>query len=843
LEQPLAKLREVLSLRNPATRQTLLIGGAFILGFIVLGILGIQSWEYSNSVAFCSDTCHNVHPEEPAAFQDSYHARVKCTECHMGRVGTLQSILLKITHFRHLPEVLTGNYGRPTRSETLRPANESCERCHWPPAFHGDTVREITHYLPDEENTEKRTYLILKTGGGERERGLGFGIHWHIENEVEFIAADERNQEIPWVRTMLPDGRVVEYTDVTNPLPGEVIDEAEIKTMDCVDCHNRVGHPFPPPQPAIDEAISENRISSELPFIKRELSDLLTADYPDQQTALLAAEEKEADYRAALPEVVEEQPAAVDQAFEVADQLLTRLIFEKPGITWESFPDNSQHRVFAGCFRCHDGKHFSPEGESIRLHCNICHSIPLTVGEGDRTPQMPVATVQEPEYHRAPNFMADHRFQANEDCVECHGEVDFGSDDSSFCSNSACHGQAWPEVQLDANFVHPIELVGQHAQVWCHECHEGVEKPVYVCENCHEPPSRPHFGEVCEDCHTPEGFTPAQIEDFEHPIPLVGAHAALDCQACHREGLELTYDCAECHEPPSEPHFGDACQDCHTPEGFASPDLSGFQHPVPLEGAHAAADCMACHQAGFDLQFECAACHEPPTDHFEASCDTCHTPEGWVASATSTVAAAPEVPHPVEGLGDCYACHDPAGGALPAPGNHEEYSQAQCQICHTPGDTATFTPPEIPHSTEGLDDCFACHDPDDGSVPAPSHHAGFSQALCQICHEPGEVTTSLAPEIPHAIEGLDDCFACHDPDDGSVPAPSNHADYSQGQCQACHTLGEETRSVAPQIPHSIEGLNDCFLCHNPDGGSVPAPSNHADYSQEQCQNCHTREEE
>ena len=48
----MAKLRETLSLRNPATQRTLLVGLAFVAGFIVLGIISIQVWEYSNSVAF-----------------------------------------------------------------------------------------------------------------------------------------------------------------------------------------------------------------------------------------------------------------------------------------------------------------------------------------------------------------------------------------------------------------------------------------------------------------------------------------------------------------------------------------------------------------------------------------------------------------------------------------------------------------------------------------------------------------------------------------------------------------------------------------------------------------------
>ena len=129
--------------RKIPTRQILLIGGAFILGFIILGVIVISVWDYSNSVAFCANFCHDVHPEEIDAFQDSYHASIKCVECHMGRVGTIHNIFLKASHFRHLPEVIFDQYDRPLESETLRPVNESCYLCHWPESFHGDRVVEI----------------------------------------------------------------------------------------------------------------------------------------------------------------------------------------------------------------------------------------------------------------------------------------------------------------------------------------------------------------------------------------------------------------------------------------------------------------------------------------------------------------------------------------------------------------------------------------------------------------------------------------------------------------------------------------------------------------------------
>ncbi|MCL7454748.1 MAG: cytochrome c3 family protein [Anaerolineae bacterium] len=669
--------------RRRVVRRTLITGGAFIVGFIIFGVIAIQVWEYSNSVSFCANACHDVHPEEIPAFQDSFHANVKCTECHMGRVGTIRSILLKAGHFRHLPEVIFDQYERPLESETMRPANESCELCHWPPAFHGDTVREIVSFLPDEENTEKRTYLILKTGAGTREVGLGYGVHWHVTAPVEYIATDEHGREIPWVRTTLPDGRTVEYQDVSNPLSPEEIEQAEKHLMDCVDCHNRVGHPFPPPEDLIDMALAEGRVSRELPYAKKTMADLLTSRYETREDALASVGLVREEYEAQYPEVAAAKPEAIDQAEEVTKELVTRVVFEEPGVTWENFPDHSGHKEFAGCFRCHNGKHQTEDGETIRLHCNICHSVPVSVGEGDRVPQLPVASIQEPASHLESNFMADHRFQASSACESCHGEIEFGSDDSSFCANSSCHGLAWPEVDLDAAFAHPIPLEGGHAEVWCHDCHEGVRQPVFECANCHEPPTDPHFGEECEDCHTPFGWDQVDLGEFQHPILLEGAHAQASCIDCHAEQVEgLEYVCANCHQPPTEPHFGPSCEDCHTPTSFSEATLPPELHPVPLEGAHAEADCESCHtDPDADLDYICADCHEPPENHLEGSCDACHSPDGFVESASFLVGLAPEIPHGIAGRDDCLLCHDPDGDIQPAPSNHD-YENEQCTLCH-----------------------------------------------------------------------------------------------------------------------------------------------------------------
>jgi hypothetical protein len=476
---------------------------------------------------------------------------------------------------------------------------------------------------------------------------------------------------------------------VTDPLSAEEIASAEKHVVDCVTCHNQVGHPFPTPEQLVDQAIDEGNLDRDLPFVKKEVMALLTASYPDQETALATVDSLETQYTSRYPEAAASQADAIQQAAETAKELVVRAVFEDPGITWQSFPNNAGHGghiEFPGCFRCHDGKHTSSEGESIRLHCNICHGIPIIAEAGDRPPEVPIAAIQEPESHRETNFMADHRFLANEDCTDCHGEIAFGNDDSSFCANSACHGQAWPAVDLDAAFPHPIPLEGNHAQVWCHDCHEGVEKPSYQCANCHQPPMASHFDGMCEDCHTVDGFEQAEmVYGFEHPAPLQGAHAELDCMVCHTGGESLEYECATCHRPPSEPHFGPVCNDCHTTTSFEGATISAEQHPIPLIGAHQRATCSVCHADGQRTpEYVCTNCHRPPENHLEGTCDTCHTPEGWVDSATSLVTVSPAVPHNLDGMENCLICHDPDGEMEPAPAGHKDtgFTNEQCTLCH-----------------------------------------------------------------------------------------------------------------------------------------------------------------
>jgi hypothetical protein len=61
-----------------------------------------------------------------------------------------------------------------------------------------------------------------------------------------------------------------------------------------------------------------------------------------------------------------------------------------------------------------------------------------------------------------------------------------------------------------------------------------------------------------------------------------------------------------------------------------------------------------------------------------------------------------------------------------------------------------------------------------------------------MCHTPEGWTRStafivnLAPQISHTLEGREDCLMCHDIASEIRPSPSNHGDYTTAQCVLCH---------------------------------------------------------
>jgi hypothetical protein len=230
---------------------------------------------------------------------------------------------------------------------------------------------------------------------------------------------------------------------------------------------------------------------------------------------------------------------------------------------------------------------------------------------------------------------------------------------------------------------HPVDLAGGHAQAECFDCHLDASFDQQVsteCADCHEPPGEDHYGPACEDCHTPMTFQDAHLPD--HPLALVGGHEHAPCAGCHTGDQSAPeYVCSNCHQPPGEAHYGPTCEDCHTPTTFQDARLT--DHPLALEGRHESAPCAGCHAEGEPKpEYMCSNCHKAPEHHLRGECSICHTPEGWAESISFVVNLTPPISHSLDAREDCLACHDLAGEIKPAPSNHGDYINEQCILCH-----------------------------------------------------------------------------------------------------------------------------------------------------------------
>ena len=246
-------IRDFFRLIRRRWKLTLALVVIFIIAGSAIFVGGVTAWEYTNSTPFCGTTCHTMPPEY-AAYQLSPHARIPCVDCHLGQDSVLEAIPRKAKEVRHVVYALTQDYEIPIYVRNLRPARDTCEKCHDPEKSSLDSMRRVVHYQSDENNTPQNTYLTLKTGGGAKREGQGRGIHWHTVNEVWYLANDKLRQDIAYVKEVSDDGSEVEYYDLESGITPEEVAQrsSELRRMDCIDCHNRVSHLFSSPEAAVE---------------------------------------------------------------------------------------------------------------------------------------------------------------------------------------------------------------------------------------------------------------------------------------------------------------------------------------------------------------------------------------------------------------------------------------------------------------------------------------------------------------------------------------------------------------------------------------------------------------
>jgi hypothetical protein len=332
---------------------------------------------------------------------------------------------------------------------------------------------------------------------------------------------------------------------------------------------------------------------------------------------------------------------------------------------------------FANCADCHapDPHRGQFQGRKLGGECGECHDV-----NGYKPSLFTVAM------HAATNYPLEgqhekvacgkcHLPKAAEtlfkitatQCAACHADVHKGQ----FAGpphNNRCEGchtvQTFHSVKftLAQHNETRFPLTGAHAAVPCNDCHKtetssgGVRLIKYrfedrTCTACHQDPHQGQFAERmakkradgsgagCEACHNLANWH--EISGFDHSttaFPLLGAHRAASCSACHHPpNLQTSMrnvqfkgaptKCEDCHEDPHAGQFekGKMVTSCGTCHNEARWRPSVFDHErqttFSLAGAHQDVPCADCHKGARQVNGRRVVFYKPTPKE----CNACHS--------------------------------------------------------------------------------------------------------------------------------------------------------------------------------------------------------------------------
>jgi hypothetical protein len=197
-------------------------------------------------------------------------------------------------------------------------------------------------------------------------------------------------------------------------------DESKLSTgekrkIDCIDCHNRPTHVYRTPEESINSLMSQGLVSPSLPSIRSIASAAMVKEYKTESEAMegIASKIKET-YANQYPEIAKSKKTEIDTAIANLQRVFSWTIFPEMKVSWKHYPNNVGHYAYAGCFRCHDGKHVSKKtGKVISKDCNSCHIL-LSQGPSDKITSLS----PKGEEFNHPVDIGDSWKEMN--CNECH---------------------------------------------------------------------------------------------------------------------------------------------------------------------------------------------------------------------------------------------------------------------------------------------------------------------------------------------------------------------------------------------------------------------------------------
>lgn len=442
------------------------------------------------------------------------------------------------------------------------------------------------------------------------------------------------------------------------------------------------------------------------------------------------------------------------------------------------------------CLKCHTMEAFSPvanfdhnetnfplKGSHANVDCKECHKV--TVKNGKEFQQFKGLAFEDcKSCHTDP-----HQKKIPGTCAQCHTESSFSTFNGIGRFNHNATG---------------FTLNGQHKSINCFECHSKTSNPTLVfqdrkqveesnCAACHQDPHENKFGQDCAQCHQEQSFVALKKMDFfDHSVtdfPLEGQHQSVDCKQCHKERFSTAIDfsqCKNCHDDYHKGQFvvnGESpdCDSCHSlQEKFTYTSFTISKHKetqFPLEGAHVATPCFACHvdEASNRWEFRniglaCTDCHDNIHEEYldkkyypENNCASCHGTEAWDLVSFNHN----QTDWPLTGKHKevaCSSCHFEISENKEIISQNFRNLNSDCVTCH-----------ENVHGTEfvinGVTECTRCHvttswlpekfDHRKTRFPLEGKH---KEVDCKACHE---VSNKKGPsEVIYKLNKLE-CVDCH----------------------------------------------------------------------------------
>jgi len=422
----------------------------------------------------------------------------------------------------------------------------------------------------------------------------------------------------------------------------------------------------------------------------------------------------------------------------------------------------------------HNKTNFPLKGVHATKECNACHK---------------AAFIKDPVLKKRPSTFLGLKTE----CLNCHADYHQGKLSSNCAS---CHN--FDSFKNATGFDHSttrFPLIGKHATVTCLECHKteiinGKKTQKFTglefanCTACHKDVHNNKFGQNCKQCHSEESFHfNKSMKAFDHDktdFKLVGLHKQVECKICHKKDFTVPIkhdECQSCHFDFHKNEFTvngvtPDCKTCHSTFGFTPSSFNNVKHQTtafPLEDAHLATSCLACHKKDGVFKFKnmgtrCVDCHKNVHAGFiskkfipKENCALCHTTKNWKSKDFDHAKKGFELDGAHLKL-TCTICHYP---------NNENGIKTQifnglahdCAACHKDVHMNQF-------DVKNRVDCAQCHNTTDWKKVNYDHntsrfkldgsHTGLT---CNACHK--VITNTKGKYIQYKFEDLS-CKTCHE---------------------------------------------------------------------------------